>query len=29
MVLKVPNSTVSTLGECGGLARTDFNSVYF
>ena len=29
MVLKVLNSTVSTLGGCGGLERTDFNSVYF
>ena len=29
MVLKVLNSTVSTLGGCGGLARTDFNSIYF
>ena len=29
MVLKVLNLTVSTLGGCGGLERTDFNSVYF
>ena len=29
VVLKVLNSTVSTLGGCGCLARTDFNSFYF
>ena len=29
MVLKVLDLTVSTLGGCGGLERTDFNSFYF
>ena len=29
MVLKVMDLTVSTLRGCGGLERTDFNSVYF
>ena len=29
VVLKVLNLTVSTLGGCGGLERTDFNSFYF
>ena len=28
-VLKVLELTVSTLGGCGGLERTDFNSFYF
>ena len=29
MVLKVLDSTVSTLGMCGSLKKTDFNSFYF
>ena len=29
MVLKVLDLTVSTLGGCAGLDRTDFNSFYF
>ena len=29
MVLKELILTVSTLGGCGGLERTDFNSFYF
>ena len=29
MVLKEPILTVSTLGRCGGLEKTDFNSFYF
>ena len=29
MVLKELTLTVSTLGGCGGLERTDFNSFYF
>ena len=29
MVLKVLDLTVSTLGGCVGLDRTDFNSFYF
>ena len=29
MVLKVLDLMVSTLGGCGGLERTDFNSFYF
>ena len=29
MFLKVLDLTVSTLGGCGGLERTDFNSFYF
>ena len=29
MVLKVLYLTVSALGGCGGLDRTDFNSFYF
>ena len=29
MVSKVLDLTVSTLGGCGGLERTDFNSFYF
>ena len=29
MVLKELDLTVSTLGRCGGLERTDFNSFYF
>ena len=28
-VLKELNLTVSTLGRCGSLERTDFNSFYF
>ena len=28
-VLKELNLTVSTLGGCSGLERTDFNSFYF
>ena len=29
MVLKVLDLTISTLEECSGLERTDFNSFYF
>ena len=29
MVLKELNLTISTLKECGGLERTDFNIFYF
>ena len=29
MVLKELNLTISTLEECGGLERTDFNIFYF
>ena len=29
VVLKELNLTVSTLGRCGSLDRTDFNSFYF
>ena len=29
VVLKEPILTVSTLGGCGGLERTEFNSLYF
>ena len=29
MVLKELIFTVSTVGRCGGLERTDFNSFYF
>ena len=29
MVLKELELTVSTLGRCGSLERTDFNSFYF
>ena len=29
MVLKEPIVNSCTLGECGGLERTEFNSLYF
>ena len=29
LVLKVLDLTVSNLGRCGSLERTDFNSFYF
>ena len=29
MVLKDQNLTISTLEECGGLERTEFNHFYF